>query len=338
MDGLSPNNIATRKGSTAVEVSLKFDLPTVNVCTGEFLEDLADVIVSSVGRTDKRLLRLSCSRQIVKVQILNTYVPVKSLLSSGDVARELQRQLSYPESPFLSNATGVDATFRPQPVQVINCSELSPFFESSCATRAPPPQKAWLGLEPNSAATIAIFAATAVLLLALIAICGMCVRKLWQDNTQVDKKAKWIVAVQKEQASELAKQSKQSKECLPETPPTLPQLPPSLPSTPLSPPFPSKMHFPPPLPSSTPPATTLHFTHSPPNTTLYHVEYEENNDLIDMDTPLSGDAYEGNAFVLEEIVLAEEEEEEEGGKRREGEEDEADCLNTPPATVTAYIT
>jgi hypothetical protein len=202
MDGrLSDDNIATRKGASATEVSLRFQLPSTTVCTTNFLDLLAGVIVASVGRTHKNLLRLYCSQSTVKVQILSTYFPVKNLRSSDDVALELQRQLSFAASPLRTNFSSVDPTFRPPPIEVINCSEDALLFEPSCGKQTP--QSSWLGLEPNSYSTILIFVSACVLLCLLFGVCALCLRRWWKNKRKVEDKAKWIVAVQKEQALEL---------------------------------------------------------------------------------------------------------------------------------------
>jgi len=285
MDGrLSEENIATRKGSFAVQVSLLFHLPATTVCTGSFLDALADAIVSCVGRTNKSLLRLYCSESTVKVQILNTYVPVQNLRSNDDVALELQRQLSFSESPFLMNVTGVDPSFLPPPIQVTNCSDSSIMFEPSCSGR-PGLQTSWLGLEPDSYSTILIFVAAGMLVCLLFAICAMCVRRFLQDHKRGQKKAKWIVAVQKEQAKELEvanrrpakKESPEASSLLPLTIPI-----PSLAA------LPSIRATPSPSPRPVPKLED-------PDSNLFH-EYEAD---VSMDTPQSGDAYE-NTFVLEE--------------------------------------
>jgi len=203
MDGrLSDDNIATRQGATAIEVSLRFQLPSTTVCTTSFLDLLAGIIVTSVGRTHKNLLRLYCSQSTVKVQILNTYVPVKNMRSSDDVALELQRQLSFPDSPLRTNISSVDPSFRPPPIEVINCSENSLLFQPSCAQQSlqTPP---WLGLEPNSYSTILIFVSVGVLICLLCSICALCLRRCWRNKKQGEDKAKWIFSVQKEQALEL---------------------------------------------------------------------------------------------------------------------------------------
>jgi len=287
MDGhLSVDNIATRKGSFAIEVSLLFHLPAATVCTGSFLDTLADTIVSCVGRTNRNLLRLYCAESTVKLQILNTYVPVSNLRSNDDVALELQRQLSFPDSPLLLNVTGLDPTFLPPPIQVTNCSDTSLMFEPSCCGR-PGLQTSWLGLEPNSYSTILIFVAAGVLVCLLFAICMMCVRRFWQDNKRVQNKAKWIVAVQKEQTKELevAKRRPAKKES-PEASSLLP----------LTIPIPSLAALP-----------SIHATPSPSPRSIPKLQDETDSNLfheyqadVSMDTPQSGDAYEEDTFVLEE--------------------------------------
>lgn len=215
---LADENIATRKGSTAIELSLSFSsLSSTKICTTNFLDALASSIVISVGKTDKNLFRLYCSPKElqVKVQILNTYVSVKNLRSNTDVALELQRQLSYADSPFRSNVTNVDYWFRPSPIIVTNCADNSVRFEPSCSSSSSTSYSSsssvldgggenWLGLQAHSSTTILIFVAVSVLACLLIGVFALCVRRLWKDKRQVEDKTKWMAAVQKEQAQELA--------------------------------------------------------------------------------------------------------------------------------------
>lgn len=220
MDGrLSDDNIATRKGASAIEVELKFrpSSPTTSlntqICTTNFLDSLATIIVDSVGRTHKSLLRLHCTQQsTIKVQILNTYVPVKNMRSNDDVALELQRQLSFAESPFRINVSSVDSTYRPPPIKVINCSENSLIFEPNCIGEngskgvndsSLSSSSAWLGLEPHSYSTILIFVSAALLVCLLCSVGGLCFRRFRRNKNRVKDKAKWILAVQQEQAMEL---------------------------------------------------------------------------------------------------------------------------------------
>lgn len=221
---LTDENIATRKGSTAIEIALLFpSLSPSKLCTTNFLDSLATSIVSSVGKTDKNLLRLYCSpnNSQVKVQVLNTYVPVKNLRSNTDVALELQRQLSFAGSPLRSNVTTIDPSFRPSPITVTNCADDSVRFEPFCPSSTDSSSKSittsssvlrgedgegesWLGLQAHSSSTILIFVAVGVLACLLLAVFSLCVRRLWKNKRRVEDKTKWMEAVQKEQAQELA--------------------------------------------------------------------------------------------------------------------------------------
>jgi len=289
------DNIATRKGSFAIEVSLLFQLPASTVCTSSFLDWLTDAIVNSITRTDKNLFRLYCEDSTVKVQILNTYFPVKNLRSNDDVALELQRQLSYAGSPLRSNVTSIDPTFRPPPIQVTNCSDTSVLFEPvcCCSGRSAPVQTTWLGLESHSYSTILIFAAAGALVCLLLAIAALCARRFWQDKLKVENKAKWIVAVQKEQAMELAVAKRQSppKDKSSET--SIQLLPRSLaiPSLPVL----VSVNATPPAPCSVP-------TLQQEDSNNYDVYSEQD---VSMHTPPSGDVCEEEEEIFDTFVLQE---------------------------------
>jgi hypothetical protein len=218
----------------------------------------------------------------VKIQILNTYAPIKILRSSDDVALELQRQLSFSSSCLRTNMSSVDPSVRAPPIEVIKCSETS-LFEAFCGTKQSlSPPVTWLGLQPDSYSTIFIFVAAALLVCILIAICGLCVRRCWQDRKQVEDKAKWIVAVQQEQAHELQGAKTQPRGGS-ETPELLP-LTIAIPSLPVA-----ARATPSPSPRSIPPIQD-------PDSNLYQYD-----DDLYMDTPPSGETYgeEAEHFVEE---------------------------------------
>lgn len=186
---IASNNLATQKGARAVEVEVR--LKSGVICTAPLLDELTDLVLASVLRTSKSLVRCFCTGYTIKIQFLRTLQPIPGLRSSDEMALEVLRQYKYPASPFRTNATYVDFSPNVALVNVFNCfDDPTVPFEIDCGGPiAPRTHATWLGLEPNAPLTYVIFVGVAVLLFLILIVIILCIyrsRKPAEPPQKVD--------------------------------------------------------------------------------------------------------------------------------------------------------